>query len=136
MKTLLLIGISVLLLSACNKNQRQIVKLDGKWNVISAQIQGYGESNPDLIYEFEYCKIKHSDFCDFSIHSFETNEVKQGVYSIINHGETLAMTISSGFGYTYREYELINLSNRKLILKNMNVSNGELSQIELKRVKD
>lgn len=136
MKSLLLIALGLLLFSACNKNQRQIVKLDGKWNVTSARIQGYGQSNPDLIYEFEYCKMKNEEFCDFAIHSFETNEVNQGVYSVINKGHTLSMTVSSAFGYEYREYDIIKLSNRKLILRNLNVQNGELSEIELKAVND
>lgn len=132
--TLLFTALIALLFTACNKNQRRVVKLDGKWNVISATIEGYGESNPDLMYEFEYCKLKHNDLCDFAIHNFETNEVTEGLYEVKDQGNTISMTVSSAFGFSYREYDVIKLSNRKLILQNHNAPNGELSRIELKAV--
>ena len=58
MKAIALILFLSLILLSCSKDQRTVNRLDGKWNVIAAEIQGYGESNPDLIYEFEYCKQK------------------------------------------------------------------------------
>ena len=96
MRTFALFLLSSALLLSCSKDQRTISRLDGKWNVISAEIQGYGQQNPDLIYEFEYCKQKKTDGCDFSVHNFETNEVVRGVYSINDQGNTLSLTISSG----------------------------------------
>ncbi len=120
---------------SCSKNQRQVVKLDGKWNVVSAEASGFGEIDPDIIYEFEYCKLKQNNFCEFSIHNFDTDDITFGVYSVNDRGTKLEMTISSGFGFTYREYDIIKLSNRRLILTSTNVPSGELSRIELRSVK-
>lgn len=125
-----------LILLSCSKDQRTINRLDGKWNVIAAEIQGYGESTPDLIYEFEYCKQKKTDGCDFSVHNFETNEAVRGVYSIINQGNTLSLTVSSGLGFQYREYTITRLSRNRLELTNLMIPQGELSRISLRRVKD
>ena len=133
--TILLLFVSVLILSSsCNKNQRKVNKLDGKWNVESARIQGYGDSDPDLIYEFEYCKLKEADFCDFSVHNFQTNDVISGVYEVDEFGTKVNMTVSSGYGFEYAEYSIIKISNRKLILTNDNAKQGELSRIELKSI--
>ena len=116
MKTFLPIVILLLLVtSSCNKNQRTVNRIDGKWNVIEADIQGYGEADPDVIYEFEYGKLKHDEFCDFSVHNFATNDITTGIYTVDDHGTTLAMTISDGFGFEYREYSIERLSCRRLI---------------------
>lgn len=123
-------------LSACSKNQQQVVKLDGKWNVTGATVQGFGETNPDLVYDFDFCKIKNGDFCDFSIHNFTTNEVTNGGYTVSDNGQTLSMTISDGFGFIYREYEIIKLSNSRLRLECYNTPQGELSFIELKAINE
>lgn len=135
MKTILPIAFLLLFLAgACSKNQRQVRKIDGKWNVIEAEIQGFGEADPDIIYEFEFCRLKQNEFCDFSIHNFDTDDIRTGIYSIDDRGTTLTMTISDGFGFLYREYNIERLSNRKLIFTNPNVPNGELSRIVLKKV--
>ncbi|MBL4862262.1 MAG: hypothetical protein JKY09_04490 [Crocinitomicaceae bacterium] len=137
MKTILSVVIASfgLLFTACNKNQHQVIKLEGKWNVISADVQGYAEMDPDMIYEFEYCKLKKEDYCDFSIHNFDTNEITNGLYSVKEHGMTVSMTVSSGFGFEYREYDIVKLSNRRLILVDKNAPTGAFSRIELKAVK-
>jgi len=66
-------------LGACSKNQRQVRKIDGKWNVMEADIQGYGETDPDIIYEFEFCRLRQDEFCDFSIHNFDTDDIRTGI---------------------------------------------------------
>jgi hypothetical protein len=127
--------VGIIFLASCSKNQRKVNKLEGKWNVESATIQGYGQSDPDLIYEFEYCKLQHSDFCDFSVHNFQTNVVTSGVYSVDDFGTTVNMTVSPGMGFEYAEFNIVRLSNRKLVLMNENASVGQLSRIELKSIK-
>lgn len=136
MKRLLLVSFGLaLLLASCNKNQRQVKRIDGKWNVVEATIQGYGTSDPDIIYEFEFCRLKKDDFCEFSVHNFSTDEVRSGIYSIDDDGKTLTMTISDGFGFSYREYTIVRSSFGKLILENDDVPNGEFSRIVLKDVR-
>jgi len=134
MKTDILFCSVFFLLISCSKNQRQVSRIDGKWNVVSAEMSGFGEVDPDLIYEFEYCKLKKSDFCEFSILNFDTDEIVSGVYTIIDHGTKVGLTISSGFGFSYREYDIVKLSRRKLVLENSAVPSGELSRIEMRSV--
>lgn len=122
-------------LISCSKNQRQVNRIDGKWNVVEAEIKGYGTTDPDVIYEFEYGKLNHDEFCDFSVHNFDTDNVTSGIYTIENRGNTLAMTISDGFGYAYREYSIKRLGYRKMVLENPTVPAGEFSRIVLRRVK-
>lgn len=135
MKTILAILItSVFVFSSCNKNQRTVKRIDGKWNVIEANVVGIGEMDPDIIYEFEFCKLKHNDFCDFSMHNFDTDDVQTGVYSIDDFGTTLNVTISDGFGVEYQEFKIERLSTRKMILHNNAATNGQMSRIVLKKV--
>lgn len=136
MKTIAWVSFAaLLLLYSCNKNQRKVSRIDGKWNVVSAHIEGFGEADPDVIYAFDYCKLRQDDFCDFSAHNFETNTLETGVYSIEDRGNTLAMTVSNGFGYDYREYRIIRLTPWKLILESDHVPAGAFSRIELRKVK-
>lgn len=134
MKTILLFCSVLLIILSCSKNQRQINKIEGKWNVVSAQLSGFGEIDPDIIYNFDYCKLKQNNNCDFSIHNFDTEEVTSGVYTILDQGTKIGLTVTSAFGFAYREYEIIKLTNRKMILENNTAPSGELSRIELRSV--
>ncbi|NQY67240.1 MAG: hypothetical protein HRT72_05905 [Flavobacteriales bacterium] len=134
MKTTLLLALTLLILISCNKNQRQVIKIDGKWNVKSADMVGLGTIDPDVIYEFEYCKLKKDGFCEFSIHNFDTDDITSGIYSISENGMKLNLSISDGFGFELRVYDIIKISNRKLILANSNAGLGEFSRIELRSV--
>mgnify|MGYP000356439358 CR=1 FL=1 len=50
MKTLLSFLILFLLIaSSCSKNQRKVKRIDGKWNVVDATIQGFGNADPDVM---------------------------------------------------------------------------------------
>ena len=136
MKTLLSFLILFLLIaSSCSKNQRKVKRIDGKWNVVDATIQGFGNADPDVIYEFEFCKLRQDDFCDFSVHNFETDDLSTGVYSISNRGTTLEMTVSNGFGFEYREYTIVRMSPWRMVLENNNAPIGEFSRLVLKKVK-
>ena len=136
MKTLLPFLIAcALVVTACSKNQRKVNRIDGKWNVVDAFIQGFGQADPDVIYEFESCRLRQDDFCDFSVHNFETDDVRTGVYRISNRGTTLELTVSSGFGFEYREYTIVKLTPWRMILESNNVPNGEFSRLVLRRVK-
>jgi hypothetical protein len=135
MKSILLVGTLLILLASCSKNQRKINKIDGKWNVTSAQIAGAGEIDPDIIYEFEYCKLRKEDFCDFTIHNFDNNDITYGTYTIEEGGTEVVLSVTNAFGTNYRTYNIIRLGNRKLILVNQSAPNGEFERIEMRKVK-
>lgn len=121
--------------TSCNKNQRQVKRIDGKWNVVEATMNGNGTSDPDLIYEFEYCKLRKNDDCEFSIHNFTTDDVTSGVYRVEDGGNSLILTVSSAFGTTSRRYSIVRSSFGKLILENDQLPNGEFSRIVLRKVR-
>ena len=136
MKILLpLLLLAVFALSACSRNQRKVNRIDGKWNIVNADIKGYGNADPDVIYEFEFCKLRQEDWCDFSIHNFDTDDLRTGLYTIDNRGTTLSMTTSNGFGFDYREYQIIKMSPWRMVLKTEDANVGELSRIVLRKVK-
>jgi hypothetical protein len=136
MKTLLpLLVIFLIAASSCSKNQRKVNRIDGKWNVVNADIQGFGSADPDVIYEFEFCKLRHDDFCNFSVHNFETDDLRTGAYRIDNRGRTLEMTVSNGFGFEYREYTIVRLTPWRMILETNTASVGEFSRLVLRKVK-
>ena len=136
MKTLFSFAIlSLLFIASCSKNQRKVNRIDGKWNVVDADIQGYGNSDPDVIYEFEYCQLRKDEFCDFSVHNFETDDLRTGIYTIDDRGRTLEMTISNGFGFEYREYTIIRLTPWRMVLEAKNAPVGEFSRLVLRKVK-
>ncbi|MCR9171889.1 MAG: hypothetical protein NXI10_05320 [bacterium] len=136
MKTLLsFVILSLIVISACSKNQRKVNRIDGKWNVVDADIQGYGSADPDVIYEFEFCKLRQDDYCDFSAHNFETDDLTTGVYRISDRGTTLEMTVSNGFGFEYREYTIIRMSPWRMVLEANNAPVGEFSRLVLRKVK-
>lgn len=123
-----------LLLAGCSKNQRQVNRIDGKWNVVEATIQGQGTLDPDIIYEFEYCRLKKENLCDFSIHNFDTDDVHTGVYTISENGSELTLVISSAFGVETRTFAIDRLGTRRLILTGKSTPNGEFSRLEMRKV--
>lgn len=136
MKTILPFLILFLLIgSACSKNQRKVNRIDGKWNVVDAEIQGFGNADPDVIYEFEFCKLRQDEFCDFSVHNFETDDLSTGIYRISTRGTTLEMAVSNCFGFEYREYTIVRLTPWKMVLETNNASVGEFSRLVLRKVK-
>ncbi|MFT5821775.1 MAG: hypothetical protein ACI8ZM_003031 [Crocinitomix sp.] len=71
MKRFFLLSVIALLLVACNKNQKVVKQLDGKWNITSyvytwdgetvdvlAEEEGYA-----LSWDFNNCKLKDDEFC-------------------------------------------------------------------------
>jgi hypothetical protein len=121
--------------SSCSKNQLKVKRIDGKWNVVDAEIQGFGNADPDVIYEFEFCRLRTDEFCDFSVHNFDTDDLRTGVYTIDDRGTTLAMTVSNGFGFEYREYTIEKLTPWRMVLETDNASVGEFSRLVLRKVK-
>lgn len=127
--------LSLTFVTACSKNQRKVNRIDGKWNVVDTDIQGYGNADPDVIYAFEFCRLRQDEFCNFSVHNFDTDDLRTGIYKIDDRGTTLAMTISNGFGFQYREYRIVKLTPWRLILETNSATTGEFSRMVLRKVK-
>lgn len=122
-------------ITSCSKNQRQVNRIDGKWKVVEATINGNNSSVPDLIYEFEYCKLRKNGDCEFSIHNFTTDDITSGVYRIEEGGNSMILTVSTAFGAAIREYSIVRSSFNKLILENDQAPTGEYARIVLKKVR-
>ncbi|NVK63208.1 MAG: hypothetical protein HWE22_01425 [Flavobacteriales bacterium] len=135
MKTLFTaLAIGFLLLSSCTKEQRIVNRLDGKWTVTEAEIVGFGDVVPNIVFEFEYCKQSKNDFCDYSFHDFDQDETENGIYSVGNNGESVLLSSLSGWGNTFDEFEIEKLNARRLRLVNYSAENGEYRRFELKSI--
>lgn len=98
------------------------------------EIVGIETIDPDIIYESEYCKLKQDGFCEFSIRNFDTDGITSEIYSISENGNKLNLSITVGLGLETRVYNIIKISNRKLILVNSNAPFREFSRIELRAI--
>lgn len=130
-----LIFMSTLLLFACSKQQRTVNKLEGKWNIVDATLAGSGNADPDMIFEFERCKVNQNDYCEFGLYDFAFDEVRKGLYSINKDDSKAEIIWSNGWDYEYQEFRLDRLNWRTLILIDDNASNGQYSRIKLRSVK-
>lgn len=131
---LVLVLLSIVLIS-CSKEQRIVNKMEGKWNVVSADLVGLGEFDPDLIFEFEYCKVRKNNFCEFTIHDFDTDDLFYGSYSLGGDGNSLILSSGFGLGMNFQVYEIEKLNSRRLILTDNDALYGSYRRIELKYVK-
>lgn len=120
----------------CNRNQNHVNRLDGKWNVISTELEGYGKIDPDIIYEFEECKLRKEDFCEVTIHNFDLDLVESGLFAITDGGTKMQLFTSTVLGSSLVEYDVEKFRLGKLILTRDNASFGEYSRIEMKCIRN
>jgi hypothetical protein len=97
MKNLLMIATVLLLVVACNKNQKAIKKLDGNWNATAYTVTEDGVT-ADLIalgfgvqMEFDRCKLKTDEFCSMTttLSLDGSTETEASVYRVTNDGTKL-----------------------------------------------
>jgi hypothetical protein len=105
MKKLIAICFSVLLLvAACNKDQKVVRQLDGSWKVSSMTYDGApvpSEEFSNLTYEFEKCKLSEGD-CNGKMIGIDPTKGEYTfpfTYKISDDGLKLHMTFSM-FGQT------------------------------------
>lgn len=66
-KSILIIPFALLVISACNKNQKVVKQLDGDWKLTGEKVNGTAVTVSDNItYHFDKCKVKNED-CDGSM---------------------------------------------------------------------
>jgi len=135
MKTLFTaLAIGFLVLSSCTKEQRIVNRLEGKWTVLEAEIANSGTFEPNMVFEFEYCKQRKNDFCDYSYHDFDQDETVNGVYAIGNNGKSVVLSSLSSWNSTFDEFEIEKLNSRRLRLVNYDAESGEYRRFELKSI--
>ncbi|MDX1652374.1 MAG: hypothetical protein R3277_07780 [Brumimicrobium sp.] len=134
MKSSFLLFLSVILLFACRKDQRVKNRIDGKWNVISANIYGFGEVEPEMVFNFDWCKTRKDDFCDFSAYDFAKNEMIEGVYSISEDGKSLVLDWKSNQNYNFEVFDIERLNFRTLILINKNPYSSFFSKMKFRSI--
>lgn len=135
MKTLittLILGFFIL--SSCTKEQRVVNRMQGKWTVTEVEIANQGNFEPNMIFQFDYCKMRKTDFCDYSLHDFDQDATVNGTYAIGNDGESIILSSLTGWGNNFEEFEIEKLNSRKLRLVNYSAETGEYSRFELKSI--
>ena len=114
MKKLLFIAFVGLLLVGCNKNQKAVKTLDGKWKATSFVITDGSVSLDLLLFgvsfemDFENCKLKNDETCDISltVTDLDGSEVENGKYKVTDDGERLEVIDNTNTTTTYTIKEL------------------------------
>lgn len=136
MKTLtwILPLIVLLMFSSCRKDQRKVNRMEGKWSVVWAKLPNFGKVEPDLIFKFDWCKIRFDDFCDFSVYNFKLDESEFGIYSVSNDGNAVTISFEES-GYNHFEvFSIERLNFRTLKLKNTNSQSMYYSELRLRSI--
>ena len=135
MKTLITtLILGVLILSSCTKEQRIVNRMQGKWTVTEVEIANQGEFEPNMVFQFDYCKMRTTDFCDYSLHDFDQDATVNGTYAIGNDGESVILSSLSGWGNNFEDFEIEKLNSRRLRLVNYSAENGEYRRFELRSI--
>ena len=135
MKTLITTLIhGIVILSSCSKEQRIVNRLQGKWTVTEVEIANNGTFEPNIVFQFDYCKQSKTDFCDYSFHDFDQDETVNGTYAIGDEGESVVLSSLSGWGANFDEFEIEKLNSRRLRLVNYSAETGEYRRFELKAI--
>ncbi|MCJ8291823.1 MAG: hypothetical protein HRT58_18675 [Crocinitomicaceae bacterium] len=135
MKTLITtLILGLFMLNSCSKEQRIVNQIQGKWTVIEAEISNIGTFEPNMVFQFEYCKQNKTDFCDYSFHDFDQDMTVNGTYAIGDNGESVILSSLTGWGNNFEEFEIEKLNSRKLRLVNYNAETGEYRRFELKAI--
>ena len=128
--------LSILLLGfvflSCSKEQRTVNKLAGSWEVRSATITGIGELNTDQIFDFEKCRIRKNNYCNFTLTDLDNHETTYGSYLINESGDEVTMVFTEGLSTFIHVYNIEKVNWRKLILVNKEPQNGTFERFELR----
>ena len=108
--------------------------MQGKWTVIEVEITNSGTFEPNMVFQFDYCKMRTTDFCDYSLHDFDQDATVNGTYAISENGESVLMSSLNGWGANFNEFEIEKLNSRRLRLVNYNAEIGEYRRFELRSI--
>jgi hypothetical protein len=122
----------LLVFTACRKEQRKVNRLEGKWTVRWAELPNFGKVEPDLVFKFDWCKVRFDDFCDFSAHDFHLNQTDFGIYSVSKDGNNLTMRWAVEGIQHYEVFTIERLNFRTLHLTNNNPFSSYFSEVRLR----
>jgi hypothetical protein len=121
MKKLLLLSFITLLLTACNKNQRAVKKLDGNWTIDKYVFTFSNGLGIDLValgaqgtYNISGCVLKDDEYCnythDLTVNSpfLDTTITESNQYKVINKGQSIQTLNGNGTLRTINIKELTN----------------------------
>jgi hypothetical protein len=133
MKTLiptLIIGLIVL--GSCTKEQRIVNRMEGKWTVTKAEIMNAGTFEPNMVFQFDHCNMRTTDFCDYSLHDFDQDIIINGTYAIGQNGQSVLLSSLNGWGINFEEFEIEKLGINRMRLVNNDAQAGEFRQFNLR----
>jgi hypothetical protein len=141
MKKILMIAAAVLLMVSCDKDQKAVKKLDGKWNVTKMLVTEDGKSL-DLItfgavveYSFNSCKLADDEFCDVSVVFTalgETSETSSGKFKVTGDGTVLTIADDVATTESYTTFEIVELKGSNCSLKQTGVDGNIELELEKK----
>ncbi len=120
--------ILLITLSSCNKDQRAVKRLNGKWE--SVKIGGFSIPNTHESHHtlrFNECKLKDDEYCEVTIEDAESS-IKT-LYRIENDGTRLVYKTDEEDVVS----EIVTLEKNKLILKS-NYDGVGLVEIEYSKI--
>lgn len=126
--------VAMIVLVGCSKEQRVVNRLEGKWTVLRGEIENFGEVEPNMVFQFEYCKQRKQDFCDYSVHDFDQDQTISGSYNVSDDGESILMSSMNGWNNTFAEFQIERLGINRVNLVNYDAWTGEYRRLELKRI--
>ncbi len=126
--------LGLFILSSCSKEQRIVNRMHGKWTVTEVEISTIGTFEPNMVFQFEYCKQNKTDFCDYSLHDFDQDATVNGTYAIGENGESVILSSLTGWGNNFEEFQIEKLNSRRLRLVNYSAEAGEFRRFELKSI--
>jgi hypothetical protein len=141
MKKVLFIAIIALFAISCNKNQRAVKKLSGKWEATKFASTDSSGTTTDIIglinvtYEFDNCKLKNDEYCNMTttttsnFFGVSTSTTQNDMYRVVDDGITLEIKNDS----TSNSITIVELTNKNLKVKQ--VENNTTIEIEATKVK-
>ena len=147
MRKILVITAVILIAVSCDKDQRAVKKLDGRWDATKMLVGDEGGKSVDIIalgstveYVFDGCELVDNEFCDVSVSTttligtdtLVPTEIIEGKFKISGNGSIMTITDTEKTDSTYRTFEILELKKKTCSLKQTSGSgNIEVDLVKL-----
>ncbi|WP_027419043.1 hypothetical protein [Crocinitomix catalasitica] len=78
----------ILIVAACNKDQKAVKTLDGSWELVKVDGEAI-EAEDEVTYTFDNCKLRKEEYCNVTMTDAESTITEE--YKIEDDGETLVI---------------------------------------------